>query len=184
MDTNKLELPQGWFDEDNIATYRKLASAVPEGGTLVELGCWKGRSICSIADIVKERKLNVFLVDNFSGADEEVGKYGDVEGEAAYRVLQANLKEFGLLEYVTPLVMKTEAGVGFVEDIDLLFIDADHSYEGVKADIWAYSPKLRKSSAVIAGHDYYREGVHRALIELLWPVENESTIWYKTISQS
>lgn len=36
---------------------------------------------------------------------------------------------------------------------DFVYIDADHAYEGVKADIEAWWPKVRKGG-ILAGHDY------------------------------
>jgi predicted O-methyltransferase YrrM len=36
--------------------------------------------------------------------------------------------------------------------VDFLFIDADHSYEGVKKDFEMYSPLVRKGG-IIAFHD-------------------------------
>lgn len=38
--------------------------------------------------------------------------------------------------------------------LDLVFIDADHSYEGCVADIKAWSPKVR-TGGFISGHDYH-----------------------------
>jgi hypothetical protein len=37
--------------------------------------------------------------------------------------------------------------------LDLVFIDADHSYEGCRDDIKAYWPKV-KAGGIISGHDY------------------------------
>lgn len=41
------------------------------------------------------------------------------------------------------------------ESLDFVFIDADHSYEGCKRDIEAWSPKVRKGG-MISGHDYHQ----------------------------
>jgi cephalosporin hydroxylase len=41
---------------------------------------------------------------------------------------------------------------GFLGEVDFLFIDGDHSYEGVKKDFELYSPLVRKGG-VIAFHD-------------------------------
>ena len=43
-----------------------------------------------------------------------------------------------------------------IEDnsLDFVFIDADHSYEAVKADLLAWVPKVR-SGGIVSGHDYY-----------------------------
>jgi hypothetical protein len=47
----------------------------------------------------------------------------------------------------------------------MIFIDADHSYESVLADILAWRPKARK---LICGHDYKKTwpGVQRAVQEV------------------
>lgn len=49
--------------------------------------------------------------------------------------------------------------------LDLVFIDADHSYEWVKKDIAAYKPKL-KSRGWLTGHDIDFPGVNRAVNEV------------------
>jgi predicted O-methyltransferase YrrM len=54
---------------------------------------------------------------------------------------------------------------------DFVFIDADHSYEGCKADIDTWLPKL-KPNGLIGGHDYQNPdfpafGVTRAVDEFV-----------------
>lgn len=49
---------------------------------------------------------------------------------------------------------------------DLVFIDADHSYESVKKDIMRYTPKLR-AGGILCGHDIDYPGVNRAVNELI-----------------
>lgn len=55
-----------------------------------------------------------------------------------------------------------------VEDnsLDFIFIDADHRYEAVKADIRAWTPKL-KPGGLLSGHDINYVSVHRAVEELI-----------------
>lgn len=50
--------------------------------------------------------------------------------------------------------------------LSMVFLDADHSYEGVKADLEAWFPKL-VTGGVMSGHDYLNEGygVKRAVEE-------------------
>jgi glycosyltransferase involved in cell wall biosynthesis len=53
------------------------------------------------------------------------------------------------------------------EQLDFVYLDADHSYEGVAADLRAWYPKIREGG-VIAGHDYghtHFPGVQRAVDE-------------------
>lgn len=52
------------------------------------------------------------------------------------------------------------------QSLDLVFIDADHSYDAVKKDILAYTPKL-KTTGLLTGHDIDYPGVNRAVNELI-----------------
>ena len=51
--------------------------------------------------------------------------------------------------------------------LDFVYIDADHSYEGVKADIIAWLPKVKKNGGYLCGHDYgIFPGVKKAVDEM------------------
>lgn len=59
----------------------------------------------------------------------------------------------------------TEASKLIPDDhLDWIFIDGDHSYEGVSTDIKNWAPKVRKGGVVI-GHDIDRLTVQRAAKE-------------------
>jgi predicted O-methyltransferase YrrM len=45
-------------------------------------------------------------------------------------------------------------------ELDFVFIDANHAYEYVKADIEAWAPKVRRGG-MVCGHDYKPEGQER-----------------------
>ena len=156
----KYQLPQGWFYGEDISEYRQLVEDVPEGGTIGELGCARGRSICSVADIIKRKKLKVIIVDTFEGTAGEPS-YGD----KFRKEFEDNIKRFGI---------DAEIHEGYTHDVvedisngtfDLLFIDADHSYESVKQDIEDWLPKI-KVGGKISGHDYGNvPGVGKAVNE-------------------
>jgi len=61
--------------------------------------------------------------------------------------------------------------------LDFVFIDACHSYEGCKADIEAWEPKVRKGG-LISGHDSNWETVRRAVTEKFGKVRVEKDhVW-------
>ena len=63
--------------------------------------------------------------------------------------------------------------------VDLVFIDGDHSYKGCKKDILAYEPKL-KPNGVLCGHDYDFVGVNKAVNELVDIIGvGPNNVWYK-----
>jgi len=112
----------------------------------VEIGSARGRSACFVGLALKEnRKGHLYAIDPHTKTN-----WNDSESVDTYDILQDNLKRFGLGDYVT-IVRKTsaEACVDWSEEIDVIFIDGDHSYEGVKADWELFLPFLGESSVVI-----------------------------------
>jgi hypothetical protein len=171
-------LPDGWFYGDDIKAYRMLAEQVPNGGTICELGVWRGRSLCSIADIIRKKKLNVIAVDTFHGTLNE----GDMHEFAIHNDMQAdfenNLKRFGISAKIYATTTN-EASELVKDKIDLLFIDADHSYETVKEDIERWCSKVR---CFIAGHDFNTwDGVTKAVLERYKDVKSLGSVWYKDL---
>jgi len=63
--------------------------------------------------------------------------------------------------------------------MDLIFIDADHSYDAVKKDIIAYTPKLKKNG-LLTGHDIDYPGVNKAVKEMIKDFDvGPNNVWIK-----
>lgn len=63
-------------------------------------------------------------------------------------------------------------------NVNLVFIDGDHSYLGCKKDILAYQNKV-KSNGVFSGHDYDFVGVNQAVNELVDVFDiGPNNVWY------
>lgn len=62
-----------------------------------------------------------------------------------------------------------------VPDVDFVFIDADHSYEAVRADIAAWKGKCK----FLCGHDFsaYHPGVVLAVQEYRFTLAGHDNIW-------
>jgi len=175
---NDKELPDGWFSDLDIDLYREYVSKVPDGGIIIEIGNWKGRSLCSLADIIKAKKLKVYAVDTFKGGTThaEEAKKSDI-----YQEFINNIDRFGLNEYLTIFRTESVSAASMLANncADLIFIDASHDYESVKNDISAWLPKL-KSNGIIGGHDYpYCADVKKAVDEIFGEeVKSYSSSWY------
>jgi predicted O-methyltransferase YrrM len=67
-----------------------------------------------------------------------------------------------------PIEAKSSVAANQIDDgsLDLVFIDANHSYEYVKDDIIKYTPKL-KSTGLLTGHDIDYPGVNQAVTEVI-----------------
>jgi predicted O-methyltransferase YrrM len=65
--------------------------------------------------------------------------------------------------------LSTDVARSFNKRIDLLFIDGDHSYEGVKEDVEAWFPKLNEKAVVIFHDIGWAEGVQKVVAECVRP---------------
>ena len=172
MDTN-LELPGGWFPKEDIEEYRRLYKLLPEYAITAEIGVFYGRSICSVADIIKEKNISVHCFDAF-GRTERTDLFSRT-GRRIYfgkffsmkTIFMNNISFFGIESACT-----IHEGISWEmmrhlsnEIFDFIFIDGDHSYNGVFRDITISLLKLKKKG-VIAGDDYNHppeEGLREAV---------------------
>jgi glycosyltransferase involved in cell wall biosynthesis/SAM-dependent methyltransferase/predicted O-methyltransferase YrrM len=139
-----------------------------EDPVIVEIGSYLGASTCFLATGARLRGGKVYAVDTWTNI-------GMSEGSRdTYEEFLSNIKP--LKNWIVPLRgLSTELAYQFDEEIDLLFVDADHSYETLRADLQAWLPKL-KDGGIVAFHEYgWAEGVRRAVRELVVPLQVEGT---------
>ena len=145
--------PQGFFTDGDIAAYQGLYRSLPEKAVTVELGVWFGRSLCVAGEIAKTKGIRIYGVDTWDVPPEGVR---DPEYLTAFAQTLASIRQFGLLGTVAMLPMTSDMAARWFDDgeLDLVFIDADHSYEAVKRDIQTWVKKL-KVGGILCGHDYW-----------------------------
>lgn len=155
--------------------YTNFAPSVPPHAPLVEVGVWEGDSVIRLAQIVRTCQMPnlIHAVDTFCGGPGMTGAMDDyirLNGGTLLPLFKENLKRAGVEDIVVPLAMpSTEAARTFAPDTcGLVFIDAAHDYENVKADITAWLSRVRPGG-ILAGHDYSPDypGVARAVDELV-----------------
>ena len=169
---------EGWFDDDSF--YDFIAKRKPN--VCVEVGVWKGRSTSCLAARVKG---DIFAVDTFKGSESErTTHHKEATERSILAQFEANVARFPHVhtcigDSVAVAAQFNPQSCGFV------FIDAEHTYEAVKADIAAWKPKVKKGG-ILAGHDYEQgwQGVIQAVDEAfpngvnLWP---NSSVWWVEI---
>lgn len=156
---------------------RTFLTRLPKGGVAVEIGVWKGEFSPTILELIEPSQL--FLIDPWQHIQEEthttafVGRTEDDKMEAIFqKVVKAFRKEIdrgkvGIVRdfSVSALKLFDDASISFA------YVDGDHSYEGVTADLAALFPKM-KNGGIMAFDDYHRrgwwgDGVIRAVNEFL-----------------
>lgn len=65
-----------------------------------------------------------------------------------------------------------------IPQVDLVFIDADHSYQGVSKDITVYKTKVKKGG-ILCGHDIDYPGVNKAVNEMIRSYDvGPNNVWF------
>lgn len=145
--------------------YSDMVKKFPDGSRFVEVGSWLGRSACymgvEIVNSGKDIKLDCIDIWYCNALPELKNEEVVVKG-TLYKDFLRNIEP--LKPVITPIRMtSTEAHENYKDNsLDFVFIDADHTKEGVEADLLHWYPKV-KSGGVFAGHDYDYESVGAAV---------------------
>lgn len=138
-------------------------------GVGVEVGVERGHFAKEIAQYAS----TLYLVDPWLA-------YKGYREHVSQDKLDGFLEETKLRVPTATIIRKfsLDAAKDFADNsLDFVYLDANHSYEHIKADIQAWLPKV-KTGGILAGHDYVNRknvnfGVKQAVQELLPNV----TIW-------
>lgn len=170
MIENALKI-QGWMEEHDLIW---LAGEASRHYRIVEVGCWRGRSTTALAD----NTLGVvYAVDHWLGSEE----HQPVDAERLYQMFEEQMKPYIVSGKVVPMRMcSTSAAYIFARQgqrFDMVFVDASHDYDSVKADILAWRP-LVSPGGLLCGHDAGHPPIMQALAEL-FPDRppNECSMW-------
>jgi hypothetical protein len=139
-------------------TRTHLLERIPAGGRAAEIGVWRGDFSQMILDIARPSELH--LVDPWAFIDDapyawEGGKVAGDQGsmDALYRSVAARFADRP--EVILHRSTSTEAATTFEpESLDWVYVDGDHRYEFVAADLAHYVPIVRRNGFVV-GDDYY-----------------------------
>lgn len=161
------------------ATLNRLARGKK---VIVEIGSYLGASAAALAAANSDPGVRVYCIDTWGNDAMSEGK------RDTFSEFERNTQEYcdriiplrGLSRDQAPLVASREP------QIDLLFIDGDHSYEGVLADWENYGAMLRSGSVVVF-HDYgWASGVKRVVVDRVLPRTSSSgnlpNLWWGIIA--
>jgi MMP 1-O-methyltransferase len=164
-DLREVPAIKGWLSRDAAVLLYELAREVTDG-CIVEVGSYRGRSTVALARGAEAgNNPRVYAVEPhepFVGA--LGGKFGPEDRAAFFR----NMVRTGAYRQVRLLNVSSElVAPGWREPIALLWLDGDHSYEGVKRDFDAWEPHLLADCDVVLDDaDDVTLGPHRLAEEL------------------
>lgn len=165
-----------------VARWKTLAGILRNPTRGAELGVKEGRFMSYLMGEFPD--LHMIGVDLFAPRPlkERPGyeTYDEWDWDGILDELKINTDPFvGRFE----LIQKdTRAAAQEIEDdsLDFVFIDAEHTYEGVSGDIEAWARKV-KPGGIVSGHDYNEQkwpGVWRAVNEYCKPKTGGDAVWY------
>lgn len=142
---DKTKSVPSWTSEAERIELMQLASEVPDGGSIVEIGGLYGGMSAVLG--LSQPKAKVTVIDNFSWsplADRKASKGELLKNTSACGALNVDV----IAGDSRVIGQKWKGGA-----IDLLWIDGGHSYEFVYADLENFGPHAK----VIALHDWDNE---------------------------
>jgi len=146
-----LEIP-GWTTPYQLEWLAKVASKC---NVIVELGSMRGRSARAMVD---NSEALIYCVDTWVVEN----SWGH-----SFDLFRKNMAD--VLDRIVMLRMLTEVGVRQIPDeLDMVFVDAGHSYGCVYSDIMNYGPKVRVGG-LLCGHDYNSSPDVKLVVDRLLP---------------
>jgi len=154
--------------------------------TVAEIGTYIGATTIESAHLVKKLNGKYIAVDWFQGSLNTSGNHqtNNIDNKPVFDIFNENIKEAQVDDIITTYNMTSLEAVKHIEDnsLDICFIDADHLYEAVNADIKAFLPKVKKGG-IICGHDFEPAAIN--FINSIIPEElNEDYIARAVICQN
>jgi hypothetical protein len=147
----------------NKVQYRgnPIVARVPKNGSIAEIGVMRGK--LSHWLLTTRSDIRLLMVDNWLPPAQRTKSYRRTGDKSALRgpesVERDKLATYRRVSAFPGrcIIMCMDSLVAAAQipdrSIDLVFLDADHSYKGVVADLKAWAPKV-KPGAYIGGHDY------------------------------
>lgn len=166
-----------WFFEDCQEALRELMIDVDARGVegrVIEIGSWEGRSTLALANATTRP---VHCVDHWLGSPSDVSA-GIAATRDVYAVWRANVDEATAGNVVEHRMDWRDYYESDASPIAFLFLDADHSFEEVDAQLDAFVP-LMTPGGIVCGDDADFPGVHRAVMERFGSQQVRARVWWR-----
>ncbi len=156
---------EGWMTDGQARLLWDAAGRVADGGRIVEIGSFRGRSMVVLARSAAPG-VELVAIDPHAGNDrgpQEIDGYVE-EAAEDHEVFLANLAAAGVGERVTHVrKMSDEAHVDVADPIDLLYIDGAHRYGPARADIRDWGARVADGGTMLIHDSFSSVGVTLAI---------------------
>lgn len=157
---------EGWLTEDQA---RRLFERAREGGRIVEIGSFRGRSAIVMAQAAGDRG-ELVAIDPHAGSDrgpQEIAADAD-RGDADFDAFHANLERAGVEGRVRHVRRFSADALGEVTGpLDLLYVDGAHRYGPARDDLARWGARVRPGGHLLVHDSFSSVGVTLAILRLL-----------------
>ena len=160
---------EGWFSPDQVQRVSTAAAATPEGGRIVEIGSFRGRSTVALARSAPAG-VEIVAIDPHAGNDRGPQEIDGFEAEAAQdnEVFKANLERAGVAERVRHVrKFSSEAHDDVEGPIDVLHIDGAHRFGPARDDIRTWGDRVASGGTMLIHDSFSSIGVTLAIASTL-----------------
>jgi hypothetical protein len=159
----------GWLSDEQAARLWQAAARVPQGGSIVEIGSFRGRSAIVLARAATA-DVSIDAIDPHGGGDRGPNEISPDQGrgDADNAAFMANLRAAGVADRVRHLRKPSAMALqDIAADVDLVYIDGAHRYRPARDDIAAYGARVRHGGTLLVHDSFNAIGVTLALLRLL-----------------
>lgn len=175
---------EGWLSDKEALTLYKIARNLPPDANVLEIGSWQGKSTYCLAKGLRSGKIHALDPFNTSGETGSDQLYAEEAGKLKLSLIdtfRTNLRECGLLEKVLIHQGYSNQFVGCFAELDLLFIDGDHSIEGCTYDYIHFGGSVR-TGGFLAFHDYQPNRHDLGPTHVVDRMVAKSPLWARSIT--
>lgn len=147
-----METKEGVVISGRPSCRRELFRMLPKGLVIAEVGVSAGR-LTKI--IIEESSPSLLYLIDWWRAGPVPAYSNDLEQVMAMRHCLATFSREVASGTVRPVCCDSLKAANYISDesLDVVYIDADHSFTSVLADLKSWAPKV-KNGGIVSGHDY------------------------------
>ena len=146
----------GWLRDEQASRLWDAAGRVPEGGRILEIGSYQGRSTIVLASGAADN-VAVVSIDPHAGNDRGPGEWegSPDDGRRDHLAFHKHLHTHGVAGRVRHICASSAAAHREISgEIDLLYVDGSHRYRNALGDLRDWGARVRDGGTMLV-HDSY-----------------------------